>query len=106
MSEQPSDRPIFCTLQPGELNAKAMQLLPGIAGQATRCMKIENGYRLEFNAGRPPLMDIVRMVDAERQCCRFLRFVLTAEPDEGPIALELTGPPGAREFLDGMIDLA
>ena len=100
------DLPIVCTLQPGELNANAMQLLPGVASQATRRTRIDTGYRLEFEAGRPPLMDIARMVEAERHCCRFLRFVLTAEPDEGRIALELTGPPGTGEFLDGLIDFA
>jgi hypothetical protein len=42
---------------------------------------------------------LMRAVDAERQCCRFLRFSITVEPDEGPLFVELTGPPGTREFL-------
>jgi hypothetical protein len=37
-------------------------------------------------------------------CCRFLRFTLTVEPDRGPIALELTGPRGTREFLESLLD--
>ena len=44
------------------------------------------------------------MIDAERQCCRFLRFQVTVERDEGPIVLDVTGPPGTREFLAAIIN--
>ena len=44
------------------------------------------------------------MLDAERQCCRFLRFRLTVEPNLGPIVLELSGPPGTEEFLASLLD--
>jgi hypothetical protein len=47
---------------------------------------------------------VARAVEAERHCCRFLRFVITAEPDGGPIALEVSGPPGAREFVTALLD--
>jgi hypothetical protein len=51
------------------------------------------------------LPEITRMVDDERQCCRFLRFTVTVEPDEGPISVDLTGPAGTRDFLAAMFDL-
>jgi hypothetical protein len=44
------------------------------------------------------------MVDAERQCCRFLQFTVTVEPDDGPVTLDLAGPPGTREFLAAMFE--
>jgi hypothetical protein len=47
---------------------------------------------------------IARVMDAERQCCRFLRFQLTVEPDGGPVLLDLTGPPGTREFSSALPD--
>jgi hypothetical protein len=43
-------------------------------------------------------------VEAERQCCRFLRFAIVVEPDGGPIALQLSGPTGTRAFLSGLIE--
>ena len=43
-------------------------------------------------------------VDLERRCCAFLRFELTVEPGGGPVWLELTGPPGTREFLQAELD--
>jgi hypothetical protein len=45
-------------------------------------------------------------VNAERLCCRFLRFTIAVEAGEGPITLELTGPPGSREFIGAMLDVA
>ena len=39
------------------------------------------------------------MIEAERACCRFLKFGLTLEPDGGPLVMEVTGPEGTQEFL-------
>jgi len=98
------DLPIVCTLQPGELNARATQLLPGVVAAATARYAIENGFRFEFQPDSEVLASIVRMIDAERQCCQFLRFQLTIEAAGGPVVLEVTGPPGSQEFLDAMIE--
>ena len=98
------DVPIVCTLQPGELNARAAELLPGVVAVAKARHAIDNGFRLEFHPDGNLLVAIVRMIDAERQCCRFLRFQLTVEPAGGPIVLDVTGPPGSREFLGTMIE--
>ena len=46
------------------------------------------------------------MIDAERQCCRFLRFALTIEGNPGPISLELTGPDGTQRFFEALFDSA
>ena len=98
------DLPIVCTLQPGELNARATQLLPGVVAAAKARYAIENGFRFEFQPDSEVLASIVRMIDAERQCCQFLRFQLTIEAAGGPVVLEVTGPPGSQEFLDAMIE--
>ena len=43
------------------------------------------------------------VIDADRQCSRWLRFELTMPPDGAPIALALRAPEGAREFLSSLI---
>ena len=98
------DLPIVCTLQPGELNARATQLLPGVVAAARARYPIENGFRFEFQPDGELLASIVRMLDAERQCCQFLRFQLTIEPAAGPVVLEVTGPPGSQEFLGALFE--
>lgn len=96
--------PIVCTLQPRELNARANELLPGVVAAARARHAIENGFRFEFQADSDVLLSIVRMIDAERQCCQFLRFQLTVEAAGGPVVLEISGPAGSQEFLLAILE--
>ena len=98
------DLPIACTLTPEQLQARRSSLLPGVLERAETIEPIAEGYRVRFRASSETLQAIAAMVDAERQCCRFLRFQLTIEPDEGPVALDVTGPPGTRDVLAAIVD--
>lgn len=63
---------------------------------------VENGVRLQFSYKRGILEEVARVLEQEHRCCRFLRFQLTIEPGEGPVFLEVTGPSGTRELLEGL----
>lgn len=99
-----ADLPIACTLTPDALRARREGLLSDLLRQAESRDELSDGLRLRFPPTGAALSTIVRTVEAERHCCRFLRFVLTVEPDGGPISLELSGPPGSREFLAGSLE--
>jgi hypothetical protein len=101
-----TELPIVCTLSPEALNARKQGLLARVAALSKRAIAIGGGRRFEFDANQETLSLIAQMIDAERQCCRFLRFDLTVEPNCGPISLELTGPPGTEEFLSALLDPA
>jgi amino-acid N-acetyltransferase len=94
--------PLVCTLRPGELNARAMELLPGLVRRARTVLELADGYRLEFSETSEVLRALTDTIDAERQCCRFLRFQLVVEPDAHGIVLEVTGPAGTKDFLYGL----
>ena len=96
--------PIACTLSPEALRARKEGLLAGLMRRAASREATSEGLRLHFAAAAGTLPAIVEVVDAERHCCRFLRFAINAEPDEGPVSLELTGPPGTRDFLEALLD--
>lgn len=97
--------PIACTLGPAALKARREDLLGGLVRGADERLDVPNGYRIRFAPDNDVLHRIASVVEVERQCCRFLRFQVTVDPDGGPVWLEFTGPPGAREFLAGMLDL-
>jgi hypothetical protein len=99
---QPDSLPVVCSLTPEAVQARRADLLPGLSRRAVASEPLPNGVRLEFEASSEALQAIASTIDAERQCCRFLRFELTLEPDAGPISLRLTGPPGTAEFLSAM----
>ena len=93
-----ADLPLVCTLDAGTLETRRDQLLPGLIAAADSREALTDGVRLRFPD--PDILSrVLQVVDAERKCCRFLRFEVTLEPDLGPIWLTVTGPPGTREFL-------
>ena len=95
--------PVACALSPETLRAQRAQLLPGLVTMAVGRERIPNGLRLQFAASSDVLQIIASTVDAERQCCRFLRFDMTVEPDGGPVWLTLSGPAGTAEFLEALV---
>ena len=101
-----TDLPVACTLSPAALEARRKNLLNALLQRASERGELPNGYRLRFAAEDEILLQIARAVDAERQCCRFLQFTITVDPDGGPITVDLSGPGGTRDFLAAMFDPA
>jgi hypothetical protein len=99
-----ADLPIVCTLTPDALRARREGLLSTLVRQAADREDLPEGLRLRFSSTEDTLSTIARTVEAERRCCRFLRFAISVEPDGGPIILELTGPPGTREFVAALLE--
>jgi hypothetical protein len=98
------DLPVACSLSPAAFQARRENLLRVLRDRAEERHELPDGYRLRFAAQDDVLVSIARTIDAERQCCRFLRFAVTVEPDGAAIVLDLTGPTGTREFLAAMLD--
>lgn len=99
-----TDFPIACTLDPATLKTRREGLLRELVRRAEHSEARSDGYRLRFVPTEDALTLIARTVNAERRCCRFLRFTLTVEPNEGPVYLDLTGPAGTGEFLAALLD--
>ena len=97
-----SDLPIACTLDAAAIKTRRDGLLAQLSSSAKHCEQLPNGLRLEFAASSETLALIGEAIDAERRCCRFLTFQLTVTENDGPVILELTGPAGTREFLNGL----
>jgi hypothetical protein len=97
-----TDIPIACLLDAAELAARREGLLPGLAARALEREVLNDGLRWRFAPSRGLLELIASVVDAERQCCRFLRFDLTVEAGGGPVWLAVTGPSGTRELLEAV----
>ncbi len=96
--------PIACTLTPEALRTRREGLLMDLVRRAERREDLHDGLRLEFAPSAATIALIARAVEAERHCCRFLRFGVRVEPDGGPMFLELTGPPGTRDFVSALIE--
>jgi hypothetical protein len=97
--------PIASTLGPAALEARREDLLGSLMRRADERLEQPNGHLLRLPPGDDVLPTIAKVVEVERQCCRFLTFQVTVEPDSSPIWMEFTGPPGTRESLAVMCDL-
>jgi hypothetical protein len=99
-----AELPIACTLTPEALRTRREGLLMDLVRRAVRREDLSDGLRLEFAPSGETLALIARVVEAERHCCRFLRFGMTVEPDGGPVFLDLTGPAGTRDFISALFE--
>jgi hypothetical protein len=100
-----ADLPIICSLTPKALEARKLGLLSTLLDRSAGHELLADGLRLRFEPSSETLSNILRVVDAERHCCRFLRFTITVEPNDGAMSLDLTGPPGTREFVAALLAL-
>jgi hypothetical protein len=46
---------------------------------------------------------VADLIMAERECCPFLTFQLTAEPKMGALTLRITGSDGTKDFLNSIL---
>lgn len=93
--------PLVCNLTSSERDDRRGELLSGLLSEARKETRLPDGFRWTF--GPQVLRSVLQVIEAERQCCRFLGFVLTVEAPSGRITLDVTGPPGTVEFLTAMI---
>ena len=93
-----NELPIACTLTSAELQERRITVLANLRQSVVEFKELPDGYAYSLSSDAS-LQDLAAMIELERQCCPFLRFTLTVEPAGGGVWLELTGPPGTREFL-------
>jgi hypothetical protein len=91
--------PVACTLSEPALAKRRAGLFADLARRRQEARWLPEGLTMGYSPEQGTLALLGEFIQLERQCCPFLRFQLTVEPGGGPIWLELTGPPGTREFL-------
>ena len=94
--------PIACTLSTAALETRRSQLRDFRRKMKDRRLSDTN-FLAKFDSDAGILTEIARFAGIERECCRFLRFQITAEEDCGPIWLDISGPSGTGRFLEDMI---
>jgi hypothetical protein len=94
-----TELPVACSLSEPELAARRAGVLADVRRSSQEARWLPDGVALRFAPEPERVATLMTFIELERRCCAFLRFRLTVEPGAGPVWLELTGPPGTREFL-------
>lgn len=95
-----NDLPIACSLSKADLAERRVVL----AALQVHCVEVRpladtRGLALRFTPAAGILATLARVIDLERQCCRFLDIDLAVAAADGPITLTLAGPAGTTDFL-------
>ncbi len=98
------ESPVDCTLSDNEFQERRSGLLAKVRDQVQEVKSLDSGYALRFESTNEIIDELTRLIQLERNCCQFLEFNLRVLPEQGPIWLELSGPEGTKEFLDGLFD--
>lgn len=91
--------PVACTLSEPDLAQRRAGLFADLARRRQEVRWLPEGVTLRYSSEQETLALLGELIRLEHQCCPFLLFQLTVEPGGGPAWLELTGPPGTRDFL-------
>ncbi len=94
------DPPIFCELSDPREVSDRKKLLESAFEEVRWAEELKDGYAFGFPGSAGWAEKLVGIVSAERVCCPFLTFALLFEPDGGPISLRVTGPEGAKAFIE------
>jgi hypothetical protein len=95
--------PVACCLSDEELRTREATLLSQFKSALLTTEELADGYLFRIPGDKKWLAVAAELIAAERECCPFLRFELTAEPAMGPVTVRMTGPAGTKEFLKSIL---
>ena len=97
------DAPRACSLSDLELRRRKATLLRRFKSAVMATEELRNGYAFRVPGDAKSIAVVTGLIAAERECCRFLTFELMLPPNMGPLIVSVTGPPGTKDFLKGIL---
>jgi len=102
MDDASSGPPVICTLSDSQRREREATLLARFKAGVIGTEQLANGYLFRLPGEGEWLALLAELIAAERECCPFLAFQLTAEPQMGALTLRITGPEDTKQFLDSV----
>jgi len=96
---------IACTLTSTELRERQATLLTQFRSAIITTEELQEGYAFRIPGDGERIRQVAELIVAERECCPFLVFELSALPNMGPVIVSVTGPAGAKEFLSSLLGI-
>jgi len=93
----------MCRLSDAEKRDREATLLIRFKSGVIAIEELDDGYSFRLPGDKDWLALVADLMIAERECCPFLKFHLTAESEMGALTVRITGPDGAREFLKSVL---
>jgi hypothetical protein len=90
---------VACCLSDAELRKRLATLVARFASAVIAIEELPDGYVFRVPGDKQWMAVVWEAIVAERECCPFLTFELTAQPNLGPVSVRVTGPAGTKDFL-------
>ena len=100
MKEGPDDFPVACSLSTTELRERELELLAKFRSAVIATEELPDGYTFRVPGDKKRMTLVCELIVAERECCPFLTFEMSAQPNMGPVSVRVTGPAGTKDFLN------
>ena len=97
--------PIACSLTGTELRAREATLLAQFRAAIIKAEELQDGYAFHIPGDGERIRQVAELIVAERECCPFLVFEVSALPNMGPVTVRVSGPVGTKEFLSSLLGL-
>jgi hypothetical protein len=99
MKHGSDDIRVACCLTSAELREREATLLAQFRSAVIETEELRDGYAFRVPGDGEWIGLIAELIVAERECCPFLAFEVTALPNMGPVIVRVIGPAGTKEFL-------
>jgi hypothetical protein len=97
------DTPVACCLSELEFHKREATLFTQFKAAVMTTEELQDGYAFRLPGDRNSIAVVTELIAAERECCPFLTFKLTAPPNMGPLIMSVTGPSGTKDFLKAIL---
>lgn len=88
-----------CKLSSAEFRQRKEEVLDKLKEKIVTRKPIKNGFRFTLSGSDSTFVEVMDFIKAERECCSFLTFDLRIQDRDSQIALSITGPKGAKDFI-------
>jgi hypothetical protein len=90
---------VDCCLSDTELRKRVAMLLARFESAVIATQELPDGYVFRLPGDKKWMAAVWEAIAAERECCPFLTFELTAQPNREPVSVRVTGPAGTKDFF-------
>lgn len=105
MKTQERIKEVTCKLTNPELRKRKEEVIDYLKKKVLSRSELPNGYKYKFDGNDTILDELVTFIKTERLCCDFFDFNLDITGDSREIWLMITGPDGAKEFIEKELEL-
>jgi hypothetical protein len=97
--------PIACSLTSAERREREATLLTQFKSAIIKTEELQEGYAFRIPGDGDSFRQVAELIVAERECCPFLVFEVSALPNMGTVTVRVSGPTGTKEFLSSLLGL-